>query len=78
MANNQPDLDMVDAETWSVGDQRGPREDPTNAAAIFCDVASAIPTQEDNQPGNKDMETSKDDTCCPHLQAHIWDCLLHT
>lgn len=74
---NQSDLDMVDAETWRVGDQQGPREDPTNAAANFHHVASAIPTQEDNQPGNNDMETSKDDAYCQHLQAHISDCLLH-
>lgn len=40
MAENQPDLDIVDAETWSVGCQREPREDPTNAV-IFCHVASA-------------------------------------
>lgn len=41
VVDNQPDLEIVDAATWSVGCQWGPREDPTNAAVIFCHVASA-------------------------------------
>ncbi|XP_029688190.1 period circadian protein homolog 2-like isoform X3 [Takifugu rubripes] len=41
VAENQPDLDTLDAETWSSGCQRRPGEDPTNAAVISCHVTSA-------------------------------------
>lgn len=38
---NHPDLDLLDAETWSSGCQRRPEEDPTDAAVISCHVAPA-------------------------------------
>lgn len=40
VAENQPDLDILDAETWSSGCQRRPGEDPTNAV-LSCHVTSA-------------------------------------
>lgn len=39
-AENQPDLELLDAETWSSGCQQRPGEDPTNADATSCHVTS--------------------------------------
>lgn len=41
VAENQPDADIADAETWSDGCQRRHREGPANAAVICCDATSA-------------------------------------
>lgn len=41
VAESQPDLDIMDAETWGGGCPWGPGADPTNAAVASCRVTPA-------------------------------------